>query len=142
MAGIVQDNLMFPILELIKDELRKYSQTTTAVASGGDPFGGTPEVTLYRTHPLDFDKVTGANMQYDTGYSQEIYLSFGIEDYTELPVEFDPEDNNWEYVTQWLLRRVIAVSVSPTGETIASVQIRLNYDSKWRLTGTSVSKLT
>lgn len=64
MAGIVNENIVFPVLDLIHRELRKYSSTSN---SNSSPLEGEPSVTLYREHMQDPDRVTGADLFYESG---------------------------------------------------------------------------
>lgn len=137
MPGIIQDNLLFPILDLIRSEIQKNNNAQADVMVAGDPFGGTPSVTMYREHPLDPEVVTGATLKYnDSGYSQEIFLYFGLDS-----VDISPDDPNYDYVRSWILRSVRINSISNEGKLIQSVHISLNYDSNWRLTGTTVARI-
>ena len=56
MAGIVNENIVFPVLDLIHRELRKYSSISNSNVS---PRSREPSVTLYREHMQDPDRVTG-----------------------------------------------------------------------------------
>lgn len=67
----VNDNIIFPILDLIKQEVYK--------AQYINPFEGVPSVVLRREHPEDSSKVivTGATLTYHSGYVVHINLFFG-----------------------------------------------------------------
>ncbi|MBO9598580.1 MAG: hypothetical protein J7559_12290 [Cohnella sp.] len=134
MAGIIQDNMIFPILELIRNEIRKNNQFINQATATSDPFEGNPSIQLYRDHPLDLDKITGARLMYPSGYTQDVFMFFGTE-------EADPGRSDYDYIRSWLLRSVRLHSMDTDGGLIESLHIRLNYDHDWRLTGTSVSRI-
>lgn len=140
MAGIIQDNMMFPILELIRGEIRKSLQSQ-ATTSEADPFEGVPSASLYREHPLDPDILTRVHLEYPSGYVVDVYLYHGFEDISELPDGFNESDHDWEYVTKWMLRSVRVTSLNTEEEIVMSLNIRLIYDSRWLLTETEVNKL-
>ncbi|MCR8843928.1 hypothetical protein NQ117_09530 [Paenibacillus sp. SC116] len=133
MPGIIQDNILFPILELVRSEVRK--QQNIQNVQEGDPFAGTPSVALYRDHPADLDKLTGALLSYPSGYMLDLYLSFGLD-----PVEYEIYDNdpNWIFVTEQLLAEISIIVINPEQEAVKNEEIRLHYDNRWNLIGTSV----
>jgi len=141
MPGIVQDNLMFPILELIRDEIRRYDQRQTNVSGGADPFEGTPSSTLYREHPADPDVLTRVFLEYPSGYTVDIILSHGLDDGELLPLGFDESHPDWEFVTQWKLSKVRATAFNTEGNIVSVIQVKLNYDDSWRLIGTTAYRI-
>jgi hypothetical protein len=136
MAGSIQDNLMFPILELVRGEISRNNNSQLSTVE--DSFTGTPDVQLFRQHPDDPDRVTGALLSYPSGYIVDIYLNFGLST-EDMPVEIDADHPEWDYLSKWILSVVTSVILSPEREQVLRTQIRLNYDSNWRLLGTSVS---
>ncbi|TQK62101.1 hypothetical protein FB479_106184 [Brevibacillus sp. AG162] len=135
MAGIANDYLIYPILDLIRDEVHR---TTTVTA---DPFEEEPSVRLIREHPLDPEKVTGAKLFYESGYMLDISLTFGSTDTTTFPLEVDQLHPDWEYYSLWRLTSVTAVGYAPDGKTVGSYLIRLLYDTRGLLTGTDVLRI-
>ncbi|WP_312113536.1 hypothetical protein [Brevibacillus reuszeri] len=132
MAGIANDYLIYPILDLIRDEVQRTSFTV------GNPFAEEPSIRLIRDHPLDSEKVTGIKLFYESGYMLDISLTFGSTDISTFPLDVDTEHPDWEYYTLWRLTSITAVGYSSDGKTVGSYLIRLLYDTKGLLTGTDV----
>ncbi|WP_426455279.1 hypothetical protein ACP26L_36340 (plasmid) [Paenibacillus sp. S-38] len=140
MAGLANDYLIYPIMDLIKSEIKKNSSTSGSVAA--DPFAGTPSVRLFRDHYLDPERVTGALMLYESGYTAELYMNLGSSDMLGVPIEVDPEHPDWEYYTIWRLAAVSVTTKRPDGEALGTVMIRLNYDNEsGALIGTTVTRI-
>ncbi|MGN7765355.1 hypothetical protein [Paenibacillus sp. 22594] len=139
MAGVANDYLIYPIMDLIKAETKKAATNTTAA----DPFAGTPSVLLIREHPLDAEKVTGAHMLYESGYVTDIYMTFGCgDDMAGVPVNVDSEHADWEYYTVWRLGAVNVVRKNPAGATLENIIIGLNYDEEsGLLKGTTLTRI-
>lgn len=139
MAGLVNDNIVFPVLDLIKDAIRdhliKYHMEE------GDPFQGTPSVELFREHPLDDEKVTGATLTYESEYALDIVLEYGSDDESTYPEGVDSSHDDYEYYRYWRLTSVTTALISPAGEELVSYNIGLNYDKRGLLTGTTVARI-
>jgi hypothetical protein len=127
MAGIVNDYLIFPILDLIREEIRLAQRGESRNNSGGggqifiDPFGGVPSVTLHRQNPDDKAKVilSGATLNYQSGYVVEIQL---------------------HQSTGFKLLSIDQTVIDNSGVLVASYHIGLNYDERGLLVSTDVRK--
>lgn len=139
MAGLANDYLIYPILDLIRDEMRK--SNVTNISAGSDPFAGTPSVSLWRDHPLDVDKVTGADMFYESGYKVELYLTFGTTDVSDIPPEIEPTHPDYDFYRYHRLTRVTTLALSPDFTPLYTYNISLNYNDKGLLTGTTVNRI-
>lgn len=138
MAGIVNENIVFPVLDLIRAELRKLHLSEKVIQ---DPFEGIPSVTIFREHPLDPEVVTGAELLYDSLYVMDIYLKFGSEDESTYPDGVDINHHDYDYYRNWRLTHVTTSVLDPNGDTIITYHISLNYDNRGFLTGTTVSRI-
>ncbi|MFF2480272.1 hypothetical protein [Paenibacillus sp. NPDC058071] len=136
MAGIANDYLIYPILDLIRAELNKRTGSTVI-----DPFEGTPEVTLFRDYAGDPERVTGAKSSYESGYAIEISLTFGSDDTETYPLSATPEDPSWDYYVNGRLTAVTTVALNPSLEPLATYVIRLNYEGRGLLIGTTVERI-
>lgn len=137
MAGLANDYLIYPILDLIRGEI---SKSNTTIMAESDPFSGTPSVSLWRDHPIDVDKVTGADLFYPSGYKIELYLTFGS-DPSEIPPEIEPNHPDYDYYLNYRLTRVTSVSLTPEFTPLITINISLNYNDKGLLTGTTVTRI-
>jgi hypothetical protein len=90
---------------------------------------------------LDSDRVTGASVSYDSGYSIDIHMTFGSDDPTTYPLDATPDDADWEYYTTWRLSGVTMVTLNPAFEPLVTYIISLNYDGRGLLTGTTVERI-
>lgn len=133
MSGIVNDNVVFPVIDLIRRELKKRENI--------DPFNGVPSVNLFRDHPLDDEKVTSAEMSYESGYTVNVYMEFGIKDSSELPDGVSVQDPGYDYYANWRLRSVNITALNPEGYSVSSYDIFLIYDKKGLLTNTRVRRI-
>lgn len=133
MAGLVNDNIVFPVLDLIRAEMRKMDTNYV------DPFLGYPSVELYREHQLDPERVTGAQMVYESGYIVDVFMKFGSDDETTYPDNVSSYD--YDYYKYFRLTETTLVTLNPDGDTVASYNIVLNYNNIGLLTGTDVSRI-
>ncbi|MCF7753448.1 hypothetical protein KQ941_03255 [Paenibacillus xylanexedens] len=138
MAGIVNENIVFPVLDLIHRELRKYSSISNSNVS---PLEGEPSVTLYREHMQDPDRVTGADLLYESAWKVSIWMKFGSEDEEDFPSGVGYSHPDYDYYKYFRLTQVTARTYDPSGESVFTYNIGLNYDDEGRLTGTSVSRI-
>lgn len=135
---IPNENLVYPIIDLVRNELSKeYSKITENI----DPFKGTPSITLYRDHPLDSEKVTGVEMKYGSGYTLDVYLKYGSENEEDFPNAVDSTHPDYDYYRYWRLTQVVTSVVSPDEDVVVSYNIRLNYDTDGLLISTIVKKI-
>jgi hypothetical protein len=141
MAGISNDYLIYPILQLIREEIKKNNTTNLSSATTGDPFDGEPSVALYRRHPLDDQRVTGAVMMYDSGYRVEIIMNLGSDDPSTFPVDVLPDSPDWEYYSIWRLNGVNMSTFTPDDDPLVTYLISLNYDDRGLLIGTTVDRI-
>lgn len=138
MAGIANDYLIYPILDLIRAEVRK---SNTVGSTEIDPFAGEPSVLLFRDNAADPERVTGANIDYESGYAVQVFMTFGSEDATTYPINIGPDDPDWEYFTTWRLTNVTSVALNPSFEPLVTYSISLNYDGRGLLMGTTVDRI-
>ncbi|MEK5060929.1 MULTISPECIES: hypothetical protein [unclassified Paenibacillus] len=138
MAGIVNDNIVFPVLDLIHREIRKY---TSIHNIEGNPLEGEPSVTLFREHPMDTERVTGADMIYESTWRVSIWMKFGSEDDTGFPVGVGYTHPDYSYYKYFRLTQVTSRTFDASGESVLTYHIGLNYDDEGRLTGTSVNRI-
>lgn len=140
MAGIANDYLVYPIMDLIQGELKKVMSSSKVEA---DPFGGPASVALRRDHPRDPDKVTGARMMYETGYIADVYMEFGCgDDFSGVPIEVDGSHPDWEYYTRWRLETVSTFLQTPQEELLTTLIVKLNYENQQgNLIGTTLTRI-
>lgn len=129
-GGVVNDNVVFPVLDLIRKELK----------TSGASFDGIPSVTLYRDHPLDEYVVTGATMIYESGMIEEVGLTRGSDDESTYPEGVDESHHDYTYCKLWRLTTVYLSYLNKGGDPIAQYIINLAYDKKGLLESTSVQK--
>lgn len=142
MAGIANDYLIYPILELVRDEIRKSNLKQSTTGSDGDLFEGTPTVALERSHPLDPEVVTRAYLTYTSGYYVDILIVRGTDDWSTIPPEVDSSHPDYNYYFMWRLTQVVLRYMSsPNEEPLLTEAIRLNYDDKGLLIGTTVDRI-
>ena len=129
-GGIVNDNIVFPVLDLIRKEMKEQ----------GVDFG-IPSVILYRDHPLDDEVVTAAELTYETGLVEEIILTRGSDDVATYPKGLKPNHPDYKYCKYW---RLVAVSIAyfNKGENAQRrYEIELNYDKRGLLESTTVTRI-
>ncbi|NGQ95320.1 hypothetical protein G3578_09150 [Brevibacillus sp. SYP-B805] len=135
---MINDNLIFPILDLIRQEIRKASIAGDAVREGGDgggtsslfdPFSGIPSVILERNQPNDTYRVmlSKATMVYESNWVVEWEPMFG----------YHPQTGS-----AWALTEVKLTAKNPQNEAVAIYSISLNYDKRGLLESTSVHRLS
>lgn len=133
MPGIIDNNLVYPILDLIHREMRKFQNSEEDL--------GVPTVTLYRDDPHDPDRVTGASLYYESGHTMEISLSFGTDDDSALPEGVTPGHPEYEYYKYHRLSKVSVTMLNPDGVEIDSYVISLNYDNRGLLVNTDLLRV-
>ncbi len=129
-GGIVNDNIVFPVLDLIHKEMKEQ----------GVDFG-IPSVILYRDHPLDDEIVTAAELTYESGLVEEILLTRGSDDESTYPEGLKPSHPDYNFCKYW---RLTAVSISyyNKGENAQRrYEIDLHYDKNGLLASTTVTKI-
>lgn len=125
MAGIKQDYLIKPILELVRSEI-KHSQFSSELNTGTDDdrcsdFDGTPSVSLYRDHPLDTSGtfISSATLIFEKGNRIVMEIS---------------------YLDTWELDTVTTQLYDCSGFRLVGYLIALNREEHI-VTGTTVTKL-
>ena len=129
-GGVVNDNIVFPVLDLIRREIR----------DKGVDFNGIPSVRLYREHPLDDEIVTTATLTYESGLIEEITLTRGSDDESTYPEGLKPKHPDYEFCRLWRLTQVGITYVNKGGEPIGRYLIGLFYDKRGLLERTSVNR--
>lgn len=135
MAGIMQDNIIYPVLDLIRREIKNYN----TVGNNNDVFDGEPSIILYREDVRDSDRVTGADLTYESGWMLSIFLKYGTDDPNLITVS--ESDYNYIFQKYDRLYQVIISTLNIEGETVVTFNIRLNYDNEGRFTGTEVNRI-
>ena len=129
-GGIVNDNIVFPVLDLIRKELKVF-----------DVDHGIPSVILYRDHPLDDEIVTAAELTYESGLVEEIILIRGSDDESTYPEGIKPNHPDYEYCKYWRLTSVTISYYNKGENTQRRYEIDLNYDRRGLLESTTVTKI-
>ena len=130
-GGIVNDNIVFPILDLIRQEIK-------------DQYGldhGIPSVILYRNHPLDDEIVTAAKLTYESGLVEEMILNRGSEDESTYPEGLKSRHPDYAYCKYWRLTSVMLSYFMHGEEALKKYVIDLNYDKKGLLASTELTRL-
>ena len=130
MSGIVNDNIVFPVLDLIKQEMKNKIGTDHGMSS----------VILYREHPLDDEVVTSAELTYEDGLVEEIILNRGSDDETTYPEGLTPNHPDYDYCKYWRLTSVIISYFWHGEDSAGSYTIGLSYNKKGLLESTTVTK--
>lgn len=123
MAGAVNDYLIYPILDLIRGELKKINSNVQ-----GDPFSGEPSITLKRLDLKDPDRVTGVTLTYESGYVVDMFLVFGTNDPSTIPLSVDVTDPDYDYYLNDRLNEIVIYTKSPELQILSTYCISLNYD--------------
>ncbi|GBF32196.1 hypothetical protein DCCM_0387 [Desulfocucumis palustris] len=137
MAGIVNDYLAFPILDLIQREVRLaaggsmtggFNQGSAVADSGDAPFAGIPSVMITREHPGDSGKtiVNEAMLTYLSGYKAQLTFEYGA----------NPLNSGYA----WTLKTLITTAYDPQGQPVVTYKVDLNYDSGAVLQSTNVER--
>lgn len=129
-GGIVNDNIVFPILDLIRREMKDLEVDD-----------GIPSVKLYREHPLDNEVVTAAELTYESGLVVEIILIRGSDDESTYPEGIKPNSLEYEYCKYWRLTTVILSFYGKGKNSQRRYEIHLNYDKRGLLESTTVVKI-
>ena len=130
-GGIVNDNIVFPVLDLIRKEMK-------------DQYGvdhGIPSVILYRDHPLDDEVVTAAKLTYESGLVEEIVLSRGSDNISTYPEGITSKHPDYAYCKYWRLTSVMLSYFNHGEDSASKYTIDLNYDKKGLLQNTVVTKI-
>lgn len=130
-GGIVNDNIVFPVLDLIRQELRDQGKIDH----------GVPSIVLYRDHPLDDEIVTSAKLTYESGLVEEIILSRGSDDESTYPEGVKQGDHEYNYCKYWRLTSVVFSYFKHDEDPGRSYTIDLNYDKKGLLKSTTIIKI-
>lgn len=129
-GGIVNDNIVFPVLDLIRKEVKEF---------GIDH--GIPSVKLYRDHPLDAEVVTAVELTYESGLVEEIILIRGSDDESTYPEGLKPTHPDYEYCKYWRLTGVTISYYNKGTNFQQRYEIDLIYDKKGLLDSTTVRKI-
>lgn len=129
MAGVANDYLIYPIMDLIKQK-----QTDTII-----PFEGEPSVTLIRDDPNDIYKITGVKMYYKSGYEIDVTLKYGTFNPLKLPLGVNSLSSDYEFYLTERLDEVFVSYLEPSGNVIEIYNIQLNYDENGLLQDTVVN---
>ena len=130
MAGIANDYLIYPIMDLVSN-----LKTEKDVS----PFEGEPSVIIYRDDPLDPDKVTGVRLVFKSQYKIDITLKYGTFDSSRIPLTANPESPDYDFYLTERLDEVFVSYLEPSGQVIEIYNITLNYDENGLLQGTTVN---
>lgn len=133
MPGIAQDYLIYPILDIVRQELRRHGSRTTNVINLS--LDETPSVEIVRGHPLDAKAIVGAFLYYSSGTTVQIDLNRGAEE------EIDPSHPDYDYLTNWRLSSVTVTTYDSSDNVALTLVIRLNYDSEGLFHSTEVLRL-
>lgn len=126
MAGVLNDNLVYPILDLIRSELRKHINNKNGEKKGkNNHLGDIPSVQLIKEHPKDPSGVVLSAV--------EAYYSDGASVFIEL--QFEATAN------PFLLTGVLASGFDDENELISQYKMTLNYDSRTLLEGVDTVRL-
>lgn len=137
MAGIAGDNLVFPVLDLIEQKMKEHK----CDENGNPMLWGYPSVQLFREHELDDMRVTRAVMNYDTGYTLEVQMTFGSEDTSTYPTAIDVAYFDYEYYRYFRLTHVQLIMTKTNGATVANYSVVLHYDERGLLTSTTATRI-
>jgi hypothetical protein len=129
-GGIVNDNIVFPVLDLIRKEMKEF---------GLDH--GIPSVKLYRDHPMDDEIVTAAELTYESGLVEEVILIRGSDDESTYPEGLKPNHPDYEYCKYWRLTSVTISYYNKGMNFQQRYEIKLNYDKRGLLASTVVIKI-
>lgn len=136
MPGISNESLIYPVLDLVRAEIKKYIKETDS-----DPFDGIPSVSLIRDYPFDEELVTGAELYYESGYRVLILFRRGTDDESKIPESIDENHPEYEYYVSIWLTEVYIIFYDADDNVIANYVISLNYNEKGLLEGTSVTRV-
>ena len=136
MAGYANDRLIYPILDLVRDEIRQNQLVGRSVGGGyanttfTDPFSGIPSTQLLRNHPRDSSHtiVTKALLRYESQFTVDINLYYS--------------DNPYDFSKAWQLSSLRVGVYDPDYSLITRYEIRLHYNDRNMLANTSVTKIT
>lgn len=126
-GAIPNENIIYPIIDLIRREVRNFT---------GLSDDDIPDVTLYRNHPMDEEVLTAVDLDYANGFSEHIVLGLGSEDESTYPEGI--KANEIDYYKHFRLTSVSITVFNPSGLVVKEYIIRLNYDNKGLLKGTTV----
>jgi hypothetical protein len=134
MAGISNDYLIYPIMDLVKSSKsdKEYKNF----------YEGEPSVTLYRDSPIDKDRVTGVKMVFKSDYKIEVILQYGSLDTSSLPIGVDSSSSEYDYYMTERLNSVFISYLDSNNEVIEIYNVVLNYDDEGLLVGTTVSEVS
>jgi len=129
MAGIANDYLIYPIMDLVSN---------IKTERCANQFEGEPSVDIYRDNPEDEDRVTGVKMTFRSQYMIEVTLKYGTFNPLKLPLDVDPNSSDYDFYLTERLDEVFVSYLEPSGKVIEIYSITLNYDEKGLLQGTTV----
>lgn len=135
MAGIAGENLVFPVLDLMEQFMKKQSNLGDLLG------GGYPSINLFREHELDEYRVTRALLIYDTGYELEVQMTFGSEDESTYPTAIEEAYFDYEYYRYFRLTEVTLVFTQNQSTTVATYHIVLNYEERGLLISTNAVRI-
>lgn len=121
MAGVVNESEVYPIIDLIQREIRKWLKKQ---GKDDDPFDDIPSVRIYRESPLSSAIITRVELRYSGPYKIKLYLYYG------------------GMGNPYMLDNLLAVGYHDvndwTTEEVVKYQIFLNRNEKGVLTGVDV----
>lgn len=130
MAGVVNDYLIYPILDIVRREIRIALAKSDSGGGGeetvenllADPFAGIPSVALERKHPDDSSGtiLTRVVSTYPSGYVLDTSLQY--------------------FSDRFVLQSVTIAAITPDGDVIAVYEINLLYDERGILSGTDTQR--
>lgn len=137
MVGLFNSSFVYPVLELIKKEVR--NQTAIKDLNFLDEI---PSVILHRDNLYDLDEVTGASFKYQNGFALELFMTKGSDDETSYPIGVSQSHPDYKYYRYERLTLISSSLVTPDDITLVTVNIELQYDPySGNLLGTNVYTL-
>jgi len=131
-GGNVNDNIVFPVLDLIRQQVKERANVDLK---------GMPSIKLYRDHPLDDEVVTAVELTYENGLVEEIILVRGSDDDSTFPEGVNLNHPDYNYYKYWRLTSVL-ISYFNKGENAQrKYEISLIYDKRGLLQGTTLTKI-
>lgn len=130
MVGSFNNSMVYPIMELIKKELKHMKREEIPKY-----LDDIPSVELHRESRTDPDEVTGATFSYGGGYTVEMYLHRGNSDPKTFPVGIAKSHPDYHYYKFVRLSMVSSSLLSSDSELLVTVNMEMLYDSKGRFKG-------
>lgn len=129
MAGIVNDYLIYPVLDLIRAGVKEAVTNIADDRDGIEFFSGIPSIELIRDHPDDSSKtfLTQVIQTYDNGYVMNVRLIYG--------------EGAISPYHKWRLSSVITSLTDEGGELLLQHETTLHYGERNEVEYTEVTHL-